>query len=91
MRVVDEDQLGPALPTIGFHDIDNAVARVNRCRFGLSGSVCGTDVEHNDAVKNRIACGTTWVNDRLTLAPAQPFGGHRWSGIGVENGLSRTA
>jgi acyl-CoA reductase-like NAD-dependent aldehyde dehydrogenase len=86
VRIVDEEQFGPALPIISYRDVDDAVARANHSRFGLSGSVWGTDVEHAGAVADRLECGTTWVNDHLTLAPAQPFGGHKWSGIGLENG-----
>jgi acyl-CoA reductase-like NAD-dependent aldehyde dehydrogenase len=26
------------------------------------------------------------VNTHLALAPQQPFGGFKWSGVGVENG-----
>ena len=26
------------------------------------------------------------VNTHLMQSPAQPFGGHKWSGIGIENG-----
>ncbi|MFM8408683.1 MAG: aldehyde dehydrogenase family protein [Alphaproteobacteria bacterium] len=33
-----------------------------------------------------LDAGTTWVNNHLDLSPMQPFGGHKWSGIGVENG-----
>ena len=34
----------------------------------------------------QLECGTAWVNTHLALAPQQPFGGFKWSGIGVENG-----
>ncbi|WP_422301863.1 aldehyde dehydrogenase family protein, partial [Candidatus Binatus sp.] len=27
-----------------------------------------------------------WVNQHLAIAPNLPFGGAKWSGIGVENG-----
>src|SRR5438874_34163 len=37
-------------------------------------------------VAERLECGTAWVNTHLALAPHQPFGGAKWSGIGVENG-----
>ena len=38
------------------------------------------------AIAGRLECGTAWVNTHLALAPHQPFGGAKWSGIGVENG-----
>ena len=40
------------------------------------------------AVANRLECGTAWINTHLALAPHQPFGGAKWSGIGVENGMA---
>ena len=37
-------------------------------------------------VAGQLECGTAWVNTHLALAPQQPFGGFKWSGVGVENG-----
>jgi acyl-CoA reductase-like NAD-dependent aldehyde dehydrogenase len=86
-RIVDEEQFGPALPVIAYSDLDNALERANATHFGLSGSVWGTDVERAAAVAAQLECGTSWVNSHLALAPNQPFGGSKWSGIGVENGV----
>jgi acyl-CoA reductase-like NAD-dependent aldehyde dehydrogenase len=85
-RIVDEEQFGPALPVITYRDIDEVVERANATHFGLSGSVWGTDVERAARVAAELECGTAWVNTHLALAPHQPFGGAKWSGIGVENG-----
>ncbi|MCU1394794.1 MAG: Betaine-aldehyde dehydrogenase [Ilumatobacteraceae bacterium] len=85
-RIVDEEQFGPALPVIAYTDIDDAVARANASHFGLGGSVWGTDVERAIAVADKLECGTSWVNAHLQLAPQRPFGGAKWSGLGVENG-----
>jgi acyl-CoA reductase-like NAD-dependent aldehyde dehydrogenase len=85
-RIVDDEQFGPALPVISYRDVDDAVDRANATNFGLSGSVWGGDVERAADVASRLECGTSWVNTHLQLAPHQPFGGAKWSGIGVENG-----
>jgi acyl-CoA reductase-like NAD-dependent aldehyde dehydrogenase len=85
-RIVDEEQFGPALPIISYRDLDDAVERANATHFGLSGSVWSADPERAAAVAARLECGTAWVNAHLALAPHQPFGGAKWSGIGVENG-----
>jgi acyl-CoA reductase-like NAD-dependent aldehyde dehydrogenase len=85
-RIVDEEQFGPALPVISYRDIDDVVERANATHFGLSGSVWGTDTDRASAVAERLECGTAWVNAHLALAPHQPFGGAKWSGLGVENG-----
>ncbi len=86
VRIVDEEQFGPALPVVSYRDVDDALARANATNFGLSGSVWGADEERATAVAGRLECGTAWVNVHLALAPFQPFGGFKWSGIGVENG-----
>jgi acyl-CoA reductase-like NAD-dependent aldehyde dehydrogenase len=85
-RIVDEEQFGPALPVIAYRDIDDVVERANATHFGLSGSVWGADTDRATDIAGRLECGTAWVNTHLALAPQQPFGGFKWSGVGVENG-----
>ncbi|WP_243725463.1 aldehyde dehydrogenase family protein [Actinomadura rubrisoli] len=85
-RIVDEEQFGPALPVIKYTDLDEALARANGTHFGLSGSVWGTDADRAAEVAAELECGTAWVNTHLALSPSQPFGGIKWSGVGVENG-----
>jgi acyl-CoA reductase-like NAD-dependent aldehyde dehydrogenase len=85
-RIVDEEQFGPAVPVISYRHVDEVIERANATHFGLSGSVWGGDVERANAVADQLECGTSWVNAHLALAPHQPFGGFKWSGVGVENG-----
>ncbi len=85
-RIVDEEQFGPALPVISYRDVDDVIERANATHFGLSGSVWGADSDRAAEVANQLECGTAWVNTHLALAPQQPFGGFKWSGVGVENG-----
>jgi acyl-CoA reductase-like NAD-dependent aldehyde dehydrogenase len=85
-RIVDEEQFGPALPIISYRDVEDAVERANATHFGLSGSVWSADPQRAAEVAERLECGTAWANTHLALAPHQPFGGAKWSGIGVENG-----
>jgi acyl-CoA reductase-like NAD-dependent aldehyde dehydrogenase len=85
-RIVDEEQFGPALPIVKYTDLEDALARANGTHFGLSGSVWGTDTDRAAEVAGRLECGTAWVNTHLALSPSQPFGGFKWSGVGVENG-----
>jgi acyl-CoA reductase-like NAD-dependent aldehyde dehydrogenase len=85
-RIVDEEQFGPALPVIPYSDEADAIARANGTHYGLSGSVWSGDPDRGASVAAQLECGTAWVNDHLVLGPHQPFGGAKWSGIGVENG-----
>jgi acyl-CoA reductase-like NAD-dependent aldehyde dehydrogenase len=86
VRLVDEEQFGPALPVMPYKDVDEAVRRANSTTYGLSGSVWGTDSDQAAEVAKQLECGSAWVNQHLAIAPNLPFGGAKWSGIGVENG-----
>jgi len=86
VRLVDEEQFGPALPIIPYKDVDDAVRRANSTHFGLSGSVWSNDSKRGAEVASQLECGSAWVNQHLAIAPNLPFGGAKWSGIGVENG-----
>jgi acyl-CoA reductase-like NAD-dependent aldehyde dehydrogenase len=85
-RIVDEEQFGPALPVISYRDESDVIDRANATHFGLSGSVWSADGDRAAAVAAQLECGTAWVNTHLALSPQQPFGGFKWSGVGVENG-----
>lgn len=85
--LVTEEAFGPVLPLLKYRDIDEVLARANQSEYGLGASVWGEDVEAAVAVGNRIEAGTIWVNTIHELLPSYPFGGHKQSGIGVENGL----
>ena len=87
LSLVAEEQFGPALPVLPYRELDDALERANSTRYGLSGSVWSADPERGAEVAARLECGTAWVNTHLANAPHQPFGGFKWSGIGVENGL----
>ncbi|MEV7379579.1 aldehyde dehydrogenase family protein [Streptomyces lydicus] len=85
-RIVDEEQFGPAVPVIPYRDVDDAIERANNTKYGLSGSVWSPDIERAAEVASRLHSGTGFVNDHLALGPHLPFGGTKWSGVGVENG-----
>jgi acyl-CoA reductase-like NAD-dependent aldehyde dehydrogenase len=86
MRIVDEEQFGPAVPILTYRSLEEAIERANATRFGLSGSVWGSDLDRAAAVATELDCGTAFVNDHLALSPDLPFGGSKESGLGVENG-----
>src|SRR5215469_6678656 len=84
MRIVKEEQFGPAIPIIKYRSIDEAIARANSLDVGLGGSVWGNDPQEAARYASRLECGTAWVNQHGTLHPLAPFGGVKHSGIGVE-------
>ena len=84
MKIVKEEQFGPAIPIIKYKDVDEAVRRANSLEVGLGGSVWGDDPAKASEVAARLECGTAWVNQHGGLHPMAPFGGVKCSGIGVE-------
>lgn len=84
-RIVQEEPFGPILPIIAFDDVEEVIAKVNASPFGLAGSVWGSR-EAAIAVAKRMETGTVWVNEIHIHGIDIPFGGHKLSGMGVENG-----
>jgi len=85
-RIVQEEPFGPILPIIAFDDVEDVIERANATSFGLAGSVWGGNREEAIAVAKRLETGTVWVNEIHIHGIDIPFGGHKLSGIGVENG-----
>jgi acyl-CoA reductase-like NAD-dependent aldehyde dehydrogenase len=85
-RLVEEEQFGPALPVLPYSTIEDVVRRANRTHFGLGASIWTSDEERGVVVANQLESGTVWINAHGAIGQNQPFGGHKWSGIGVENG-----
>jgi acyl-CoA reductase-like NAD-dependent aldehyde dehydrogenase len=85
-RIVVEEQFGPALPVIEYTDIEEAIAEANDSHYGLGASVWTSDPERGRTLAPQVESGTVWVNTHQAGIPGQPFGGLKWSGIGVEGG-----
>ena len=85
-RIVREEPFGPILPVLRFSDVDAVVEDANDTEFGLGASVWGPDRDQAASVANRIEAGTVWVNEIHIHGIDIPFGGHKQSGMGVENG-----
>ncbi len=85
-RIVQEEQFGPVLPLLKFDHVEEAVARANASEYGLAASIWSADEQGAVALAARIQAGTVWINESQHLSPHAAFGGHKQSGIGVENG-----
>lgn len=86
IRLVDEEQFGPALPIIRYSDIDEVIARANANPAGLGGSVWSADPQKARHYARQLECGSVWINKHGAIQPNAPFGGVKQSGIGVEFG-----
>ncbi|HKR91932.1 aldehyde dehydrogenase family protein [Novosphingobium sp.] len=90
-RVVAEEAFGPVLPLLKFNDIEDVIARANNTEYGLAASVWTKDVTKGRAIAERIEAGTVWINEIHSFSPHVAFGGHKQSGIGIENALEGLA
>ncbi|WP_254656275.1 aldehyde dehydrogenase family protein [Jannaschia sp. CCS1] len=84
LKIVAEEQFGPALPILPFDTEDEAIAAANDSRFGLCSSVWTEDRDRAVALSRRIEAGYTYLNAHGPAAQdgRGPFGGFKDSGIG---------
>jgi acyl-CoA reductase-like NAD-dependent aldehyde dehydrogenase len=85
-RVVVEEAFGPVLPLLKFDDLDDVILKANASEYGLAGSIWCGDLDKAVSIAERLETGTVWINEAHYLMPWTPFGGHKQSGIGIENG-----
>lgn len=86
-RIVKEEPFGPVLPLLKWKDDDEVIERANDSEYGLAGSVWGKDLKRARSLAERMETGTIWINEIHQFAPNVPFGGHKQSGMGVENSI----
>ncbi|MBN9694190.1 MAG: aldehyde dehydrogenase family protein [Zoogloea sp.] len=87
MRVVDEEQFGPALPVIRYSDLEDAIAQANASENGLGGSIWTSRPAEAAGLALRLESGSVWINEHGAIQPDAPFGGVKQSGVGVEFGM----
>jgi betaine-aldehyde dehydrogenase len=86
MAIVREEIFGPVMSVLEFSDEDEVVARANATEFGLSAGVFTNDLTRGHRVIANLEAGTCWIN-HYNITPIElPFGGHKRSGLGRENG-----
>lgn len=86
MDVYHDEVFGPVAMVYKYTDLDEALRIANDTRFGLSGSVWGTDADRAAQVADRIDAGMVYVNEHGTTRAGLPFGGVKASGYGRELG-----
>ncbi|KAL8895329.1 MAG: hypothetical protein Q9192_003706 [Flavoplaca navasiana] len=85
--IVTSEPFGPILPCLKWKNEDDVIRRANEGKRGLGASVWSNDVEKAERMARRLDAGSVWVNSHFDVAPGVPFGGHKWSGVGMEWGV----
>lgn len=87
MALEREETFGPVLAVASVSSDDEAVARMNASRYGLTASVWSTDVARARGILSRLEAGTVFLNRADFLDPMLAWTGRKDSGKGVS--LSR--
>jgi acyl-CoA reductase-like NAD-dependent aldehyde dehydrogenase len=78
-----DETFGPVVVLDVVKDREEAVARANASRFGLTAAVLAGDLEQGLAVARQLHAGIVHVNDQpVSDEPQMPFGGVKDSGWG---------
>ncbi len=85
--VAREEVFGPVLSVMTFRTPEEAVAKANDTRYGLSAGVWTEKGSRTFWMAQRLQAGVVWANTFNRFDPASPFGGYKESGFGREGGL----
>ncbi len=89
MKVMTEEIFGPVLAVKKADSIDEAIARANASKLGLTASVWTRSRRKGHAIAAKLEAGSVMINDHLMshgLAET-PWGGWKESGIGRTHGF----
>lgn len=84
-KVRDEEVFGPVVMIAPFSSIDDAVAEVNDCRWGLQASIFTDRIQIRNSVFKQLNVGSVIHNQSTTFrVDDMPYGGVKDSGFGRE-------
>ncbi len=82
--VAREEIFGPVLPLLTYRDWDEAIARANSSRYGLSSYVFTRDLSLAEKAARELKFGETYINRVGPETPQGYHAGFRQSGLGGE-------
>jgi acyl-CoA reductase-like NAD-dependent aldehyde dehydrogenase len=83
MKLFRQESFGPILPVMRVDSDEEALAKMNDSRLGLTASVWTGDRERAARFASQLECGTVFMNRCDYLDPALPWSGWKDSGRGV--------
>ncbi|HTT16311.1 MAG TPA: aldehyde dehydrogenase family protein [Thermoplasmata archaeon] len=90
-RAVREEIFGPVLATFSCADLEEGIRLANATAFGLCAGVWTRDLATAHYAARRLEAGIVVVNEPPLTFPQTPFGGHKESGLGSEQGIGVVA
>jgi acyl-CoA reductase-like NAD-dependent aldehyde dehydrogenase len=82
-KVMREETFGPVLPVTAVDSEEEAIAKMNDSRLGLTASVWTNDHDRARRMAAALEAGTVYMNRCDALDPALPWSGVKDSGRGV--------
>jgi alpha-ketoglutaric semialdehyde dehydrogenase len=92
MRIAQEEIFGPVISIIRVKDVEEAIEKTNRIKFGLSAGVVTNNLHHAFEFANRVQAGVVKVNEPTTgIALNAPFGGFKNSSANTFKEMGKAA
>ncbi|HEX6949210.1 MAG TPA: proline dehydrogenase family protein [Nitrospira sp.] len=87
-RIAQEEIFGPVLAVLKADSFEAALDLANATEYALTGGVYSRSPANLDLARQRFDVGNLYLNRPITgaLVHRQPFGGHRFSGVGAKAG-----
>lgn len=87
-RLAQEEIFGPVLAVMRAANVTEALEMANSTSYALTGGIYSRSPVNLALVRERFDVGNLYVNRPITgaLVGRQPFGGHRFSGVGAKAG-----
>jgi RHH-type proline utilization regulon transcriptional repressor/proline dehydrogenase/delta 1-pyrroline-5-carboxylate dehydrogenase len=87
-RLAQEEVFGPVLAVMQASNFTDAIRIANATDYALTGGVYARSPENLAMARDQFDVGNLYVNRPITgaLVGRQPFGGHRFSGVGAKAG-----
>jgi RHH-type proline utilization regulon transcriptional repressor/proline dehydrogenase/delta 1-pyrroline-5-carboxylate dehydrogenase len=87
-RLAQEEIFGPVLSVMKVDNFADAIRVANRTEYALTGGVYARSPANLAMAREQFDVGNLYLNRPITgaLVSRQPFGGHRFSGVGAKAG-----
>jgi acyl-CoA reductase-like NAD-dependent aldehyde dehydrogenase len=87
LAIMQDETFGPVIPIAVVENEDEAIARANASRFGLTASVWTGDIKRGARIARKLRAGVVTVNNHAFTGalPSAPWSGYGESGYGITN------